>query len=141
MSDTTFNSGGWHHAPLHRLGGRGAYMVTCSTLHKMPVLNTSARLSDFLELHEVSAKRLNHADGVQGRKVWYNYWESHITFETTYYARLKYVHDNPVHHGVVCKASNYRWCSRAWLEGTANAAFVRQLDGFNTDCVKVPDLF
>ena len=93
------------------------------------------------QVHEVSAKHLNRADGEPGRKVWHNYWESHITYDTSYYARLKYVHDNPTHHGVVPNSANYAWCSRAWLERTASPAFVRQLDGFKTDALKVPDEF
>jgi putative transposase len=90
-------------------------------------------------LHEVSTKRLNREDGTPGRRIWFNYWDSHITYQKSYYARLKYVHDNPVHHGVIDHAANYRWCSRAWLEHTANRAFVRQLDGFKTDLLKLPD--
>ena len=177
---------GWHHAPEHRLGGRGAFMVTCGTLHKAPVLTTDARLSSFqallfeyaekfgwmlqawavlnnhyhwvgispegaedatslktlvAQVHEVSAKRLNREDGAAGRQVWHNYWESRITYEASYLARLKYVHDNPAHHGVAPNAANYAWCSRAWLERTANRAFVKQLDGFKTDQLKVPDDF
>jgi putative transposase len=177
---------GWHHAPEHRLGGRGAFMVTCGTFQKMPMLTTPERLTAFqallfeyadkfgwqlqawailsnhyhwvglspdadadarslktltAQLHEVSAKRLNREDGTSGRKVWHNYWESRITFQTSYLARLKYVHDNPAHHGVVPNAANYAWCSRAWLERTANRAFVKQLDGFKTDALKVPDDF
>jgi len=161
-------------------------MVTCGTLHKVPLLTTPERLTAFqtllfeyaekfgwhlqawavmnnhyhwiglspekeadakslkmltAQLHEVSAKRLNRADEAAGRQVWYNYWESHITFETSYLARAKYIHDNPVHHGVVSNAANYAWCSRAWFERTANRAFVKQLDGFRTDAVKVPDDF
>ena len=180
------NESGWHHAPEHRLGERGAYMVTCGTLHKTPMLTTPDRLGDFQKLlfeqaetfgwrlqawavlnnhyhwiglspdgeadarslkqmvahlHERSAKQLNREDGLAGRQVWYNYWESHITYETSYLARLKYVHDNPVHHGVAPNAANYAWCSRAWLEREANRAFVRQLDGFKTDALKVPDDF
>ena len=92
-------------------------------------------------VHEVSAKRFNKEDGVKGRKVWHNYWDKHITFETSYYARLKYVHDNPVHHGVVEHASNYRWCSRPWLEQTANAAFVKELDSFGTNKLEIYDNF
>lgn len=186
MNALTQHPGTWHHAPEHRLDGRGAYLVTCGTLHKTPMLNTPERLGEFQQIlfshaekfgwrlqawavmsnhyhwiglspeedadarslktlvaqvHEVSAKRLNRADGVQGRRVWYNYWDSHITFEASYYARLKYVHDNPVHHGVVSTASNYPWCSRSWLENTANRAFVKQLDGFKIDTLKVPDAF
>ena len=93
------------------------------------------------KLHGVTAIRLNRMDQVSGRKVWYQCWDTHITFETSYLARLKYVHDNPVHHGVALTASTYLWCSRSWLEHTANAAFVKQLDGFNTDSLKVPDDF
>jgi len=186
MTDTASHPRDWHHAPVHRLGGRGAYMVTAATLHKESRLDTPERLTAFLAIlfdhadrfgwrlqawavlgnhyhwiglspegeedarsikalvaqtHERSAKSLNHEDGTPGRKVWHNYWESHITFETSYYARLKYVHDNPAHHGVVPDASTYRWCSRAWLERTATPAFVRQLDGFKTDMLKVPDDF
>ncbi len=186
MSDTLPQPANWHHAPMHCLGVRGAYMVTCGALHKAPVLTTPERLNEFqqllfvyaekfgwqlqawavmnnhyhwvgispeadadarslkmlvAQLHEVSAKRLNKADGISGRKVWYNYWESHITFDTSYYARLKYVHDNPAHHGVALSAANYRWCSRAWLERTATRAFEKQLDGFKTDSLKVPDEF
>ena len=178
--------GAWHHAPEHRLGERGAYMVTCGTLHKKQMLNSTERLDAFLDLlfqyagkfgwrlqawavlsnhyhwvglspetaddalslktmtarlHERSTKRLNSEDGVKGRRVWFNYWDTHITYPASYYARLKYVHDNPVHHGVVENAVNYRWCSRAWLEENASAAFVRQLDGFKTDRVHVPDDF
>ena len=92
-------------------------------------------------LHEISAKRLNREDGTPGRKVWCNYWDSHVTFEASYFARLKYVHDNPEHHGVVRRSVDYPWCSRAWLERTANRAFVKQLDGFKTDQLDLPDDF
>ena len=91
------------------------------------------------QLHEVSTKRLNRRDGTPGRRIWYNYWDSHLTHPTSYFARLKYVHDNPAHHGVVANAANYRWCSRPWLEQTADRAFIRELDGFKTDLLQVPD--
>ncbi|NCD33981.1 MAG: hypothetical protein EOL87_11285 [Spartobacteria bacterium] len=178
--------GQWHHAPEHRLGGTGAFMVTCGTLHKESFLNTPERLTDFrdllfkyakkfdwrlqawavmsnhyhwiglspldadsaqslktmtAQLHEVSTKRMNREDGVKGRRIWYEYWDSHITFEASYYARLKYVHDNPVHHGLIANAANYEWCSRPWLEQTASGAFIKELDGFKIDKVEVRDDF
>ena len=34
----------------------------------------------------------------------------------SYLARLNYVHQNPVKHGLVRVANQYRWCSAAWLE-------------------------
>ena len=185
MSDTASDMPGkWHHAPEHRLDEAGAFMVTCGTLHKKPVLTDSERLDEFqhllfkyakkfgwrlqawailsnhyhwiglspseqsnahslklmtTQLHEASTKRLNRSDLHPGRRIWYNYWDSHITYANSYYARLKYVHDNPVHHGIVKNAANYRWCSRAWLERTAKRAFIRQLDGFKTDRLQIPD--
>lgn len=51
------------------------------------------------KLHMTTAKQLNEWDGIQGRKVWYQFWDSHITFERSYLARLNYGHHNPVHHG------------------------------------------
>ncbi len=92
-------------------------------------------------LHEYSAKKLNSIDADPGRKVWHNYWDSHITHKTSYFARLRYVHQNPVHHGVVENASNYKWCSQAWLEQNAERSFVNTLARFKTDHISVRDDF
>lgn len=61
-------------------------------------------------LHSVTAKRINLADGAAGRKVWFEYWETRLTYEKSYLARLSYVHSNAVHHGVVREATQYPWC-------------------------------
>ena len=92
-------------------------------------------------LHEYSAKKLNRMDGISGRKVWHNYWDSHITHQTSYFARLRYVHQNPVHHGVVENASNYPWCSQDWLERNSERSFVNTLARFKTDRVNLRDDF
>ena len=66
-------------------------------------------LSRFLKhLHSVSARELNKWDRAPGRKVWHNYRETELTFERSYLARLHYVHQNPVRHGLVRKACDYR---------------------------------
>src|ERR1700689_3090201 len=39
------------------------------------------------------------------------------------FARLHYVHRNPVHHGLVRAATAYPWCSAAWFETEAPASF------------------
>ena len=93
------------------------------------------------KLHEYSAKKLNRMDAASGRKVWHNFWDSRITHQTSYFTRLRYVHQNPVHHGAVDNASNYRWCSQAWLEHNADRAFVHSLSKFKTDRVNVHDEF
>ena len=44
-------------------------------------------LSDFLqELHTVTAVKLNQFDNLEGRNVWYNFWDSKLTFERSYLA-------------------------------------------------------
>lgn len=93
------------------------------------------------KLHEYSAKKLNRLDAIPGRKVWHNYWDSHITHQTSYFARLRYVHQNPAHHGIIDNASNYRWCSQAWLEHHADRSLVNTLAHFKTDRINVHDDF
>ena len=102
----------------------------------------SERLSDFLaELHRRTAAFVNERDGLTGRRVWYNYWDTQLTFEKSYFARLNYVHQNPVKHGLVAVANQYRWCSAAWFERTATRAQVRTIYNFKTDQVNVRDEF
>jgi putative transposase len=36
---------------------------------------------------------------------------------------------------------SYRWCSAAWFERIATPAFVKTVNSFNIDQVKVPDEF
>ena len=64
-----------------------------------------------------------------------------MTFEKSYLARLNYVHQNPVKHGLVPVATQYRWCSASWFERTAAPAQVRTVYRFKTDKVRVLDDF
>jgi len=92
-------------------------------------------------LHSITAKAVNAADATPGRKVWFQYWESGITFERSYFARLRYVHENAVRHGVVRVAHRYNWCSASWFERNANAAFRKTVLSFNYDTLKIRDDF
>jgi putative transposase len=92
-------------------------------------------------LHSITAKEINRQDGVHGRRVWYNYWETRLTFQKSYLTRLNYVHRNAVHHGLVRAASAYRWCSAGWFERRADPAFLKTVMGFPSDRIKVPDDF
>jgi putative transposase len=93
------------------------------------------------KLHMITAKAINGMAGTPGRKVWHQYWDSHITFQASYLARLKYVHENPVHHGIVVRTDSYEWCSAAWFERTAEPAFFRTVRSFKTDRLSVHDDF
>jgi putative transposase len=93
------------------------------------------------KLHMQTARQLNLWDNTPGRKVWFQFWDSHITFERSYLARLKYVHYNPARHGVVAVAENYKWCSASWFARYASPAFVKTVKSLKIDRVQVPDDF
>jgi putative transposase len=93
------------------------------------------------DLHEDTSTQVNELDGVLGRKVWFNYWETELTIEPSYLARLNYVHQNAVKHGLVTEANLYPWCSASWFERTATRAQVRTIYRFKTDRLKIIDEF
>ena len=173
----------WPHAPLHRLGNDGVFMVTGATLYKQHVFSGRERL-DILErslltlakeylwqleawsafanhyhiiaransdvknlglflnhLHGETARKLNTFDSATGREVWYNYWDTKLTYQQSYLARLNYVHQNPVKHGLVLVANQYPWCSAAWFERTASPATVKTIYSFKTDKLKIDDYY
>jgi putative transposase len=92
-------------------------------------------------LHTTTAIELNKRDEAAGRRVWFQYWDSHVTFQPSYFARLKYVHQNPVHQGIVDNAESCRWCSASWFAGKAKRSFYRTVESFKIDRVNVPDDF
>ena len=61
--------------------------------------------------------------------------------QRSYLARLNYVHQNAVKHGLVPVANQYRWCSAAWFERTASAAIVKSIYRFKWDRISVRDDF
>ncbi len=92
-------------------------------------------------LHRELAIKLNALDATRSRKVMYQFWDTELTFEKSYLARLNYVHQNPVHHRLVPVANQYPWCSAAWFEGEAPQSFVNTVYSFKTDRLRVPDDF
>jgi putative transposase len=102
----------------------------------------AANLPDMLSvLHTKTAVWVNRLDNSPQRRVWFNFWETRLTYSRSYFARLNYVHQNPVRHGLVPVASHYPWCSAAWFEREAPAAQVRTIYGFKTDHVQMTDDF
>ena len=92
-------------------------------------------------LHSGTARELNNLDGTEGRTVWFTYWDTYLSYERSYFARLHYVHDNPVHHGLTTVATNYEWCSASWFKGSAGTAFFKTVSSFKTDRLAVRDDF
>jgi putative transposase len=58
-------------------------------------------------LHRELAVCLNEIQANPSRKVTYQFWDTELTFEKSYLARLNYVHQNPVHHRLVTLADQY----------------------------------
>ena len=93
------------------------------------------------KFHAVTARELNRMDNARGRHVWFQYWDSHIGYHRSYLARLNYVHNNPVHHGLVRLAAAYPWCSAAWFERNSSPAVRKTVASFKTDRLRVADDF
>ena len=99
-------------------------------------------LSEMLAiLHKKTASWVNKLDAATNRKVWHNFWETRLTHQTSYLARLAYVHRNAVKHGLVAVANQYPWCSAAWFERVASPAKVRSLYAFKYDKLTIGDGF
>ena len=99
-------------------------------------------LPDFIKgLHRITASELNKIDNTKGRQVWFNYWDKQLTFPNAYYARLNYVHHNPVHHKIISVAENYRWCSAWWFNQHAPPGFRQMVESFGTERLHEPDDF
>jgi putative transposase len=100
----------------------------------------AASLSRMLALlHEKTAKWVDRLDAAPGRHVWHNFRDTRLTYQKSYLARLNYVHQNPVKHGLARVANLYPWCSAAWFERSASPAQVKTIYAFPTDRVNVYD--
>jgi putative transposase len=105
-------------------------------------LEDAESLKPFLRhVHADTARQFNRLDSTTDRRVWFNYWDTQLTYEKSYLARLNYVHQNPVKHGLVPVANQYRWCSAAWFERTATPAQINTIYSFKIDRVSVLDEF
>lgn len=120
-----------------------AWAVFPNHYHFVAIVSSlSASLTDFTKkLHSDTARTANQWDGVKGRRVWYQYWETKLTFQRSYMARLSYVHRNAVHHKLVHEPSLYPWCSAGWLQRTATSAFYKTIMRFGIERLRVPDDF
>ena len=85
--------------------------------HYHLMLNTPANANTlsilFDEGHKFTALWLkeNFPELKEEKRMFYNYWDSCITYEKSYFARLNYIYFNPVKHGYVKEASDYLWGS------------------------------
>jgi len=99
-------------------------------------------LAEFTKhLHSVTAIQVNRWDQTTGRQAWFQYWDTQLTFQKAYLARLSYVHKNAVHHGLVREPSLYPWCSAGCFQRRTTPAFYKTVIGMKVDRVQVADDF
>lgn len=65
------------------------------------------------EIHKFTAIwiKKNEPSAFSADKIWWNYWDSCITFESSYYTRINYIWNNPVKHGYVQNPAEYKFGS------------------------------
>ena|ERR1041385_803048 len=124
-----------HHLILH------AWCVLINHYHLILDAQKNTLEQFFRHLHSTASIELNKRQDRPGRKVWFQYRDTQITDEKSYFARLKYVQENAVHHRVVGNALNYRWCSAQWFADHASRGLVKAVEQANLTDVKVEDDF
>jgi putative transposase len=99
-------------------------------------------LQPFIQkLHSDTALAVNQWDETEGRQVWFQYWDTRLTYQKSYFARLSYVHRNAVHHRLVREPSLYPWCSAGWFQRRATTYFYKTIMRFGIERLKIPDDF
>jgi putative transposase len=88
-------------------------------------------------IHSETGRDMNAATKI-GR-VWFQFRDTQFTYEASWLARLRYTHENAVHHRLVRQAIDYKWCSAAWFEATAQSSLIKTVKRMKTDLVKVYD--
>jgi len=102
----------------------------------------ASSLQDMIRrFHSVTALRVNKLDGSIGRKVWFQYWDTCLTYEKSYHARLKYVHYNALKHGLASVAEDYPFCSAAWFRSHADPSLIRRVERAGHDRIRIKDDF
>ncbi len=118
-----------------------AWAILSNHYHLVGFMPTEDSLGKMIaKLHSNSSRELNRLDQTSGRKVWHQHWRTLLTFETSYLARLNYVHNNPTKHGLG-PANMYPFCSAHWFETKGDRSFVESVKSFKYDQLDIQDDF
>ena len=93
------------------------------------------------ELHSITSIAVNRLDHVHHRQVWFQYWDTCLTYEKSWLARLNYVNNNAVKHKLVSIATDYPFCSASWFQEKTKPSFRRKVESFRYDKLSVIDDF
>jgi putative transposase len=92
-------------------------------------------------IHSITAIEINKQDNTPGRQVWANYWDTCLTYEKSYLARLHYIHMNPIKHGLVDDAEQYPFCSYKWFIENGDKSLREQVFSQPINRINVKDDF
>src|SRR5262249_47347346 len=106
-------SDSWHHATAARGWRLVAWAFLPNHYHLLTVAPPAdAEIAPLVgSIHQYTARRWNREDRAAGRRVWWNFWDTCISYEGSFYARLNYIHWNPVRHGLVTAPEEYPFSS------------------------------
>ena len=105
-------------------------------------LQKASTLSKLIQqIHSITAVEINKWDNTPGRQVWFNYWDSCLTYEKSWLARLHYVHMNPVKHGLAEDAYDYPFCSYRWFMEQSDNELKQQVFNQPIDRLNIFDEF
>jgi putative transposase len=93
------------------------------------------------EYHKFTALfiKKNNPETIHLPKIFSNYWDTCISYERSYYARLNYIFYNPVKHGYVQNAEDYKWGS-FYIRYREDGAYMERLwKEFPFDGVNIKD--
>ncbi len=120
-----------------------AYIVLPNHYHILAVAsNKDVSLPNIIKnIHKYTARRINEFDKVSKRKIWWNYWDSCITYESSYFARLNYIHFNAVKHGNVNDPMKWKFSSYNQFYDLDSKAAERIEENYHFEGVNVKDDF
>lgn len=102
------------------------WVVLPNHYHLLVQCNPLAIISEPLRrVHARTARELNRREDVEGRQVWYRFNDRLIRDERHYYTTLNYIHYNPVKHGYVKKALEWKCSSAHWYLEHLGIAWLR----------------
>ena len=92
-------------------------------------------------IHSVTGKALNRLDASPGRRVWQNYWDTCVTSEASYIARLHYIGMNPVRHGLVERPEDNPYSGYSRILLNSQPEFMARVFAAPIDRIAVQDDF
>ena len=95
------------------------------------------------EIHKFVALwiKKNIPESRNAEKIMYNYWDTCITFEASYFARLNYIWNNPVKHGYTNNAEEWIFGSYFKKAEKDKEALYKIMKKYPCDTVKIKDDF